>query len=84
MTFIILQKISASHKCHGFYKILGSTTVYNIDNNKKKNLEPQINILELFLKNHLLLKTRLMTAENSSLPSGLLYIFKQIKIGLLF
>ncbi len=39
------------------------TTVFNIDNNKKKNLE-QIAILKRFPKDHVTLKT---VAENSAL-----------------
>ncbi len=48
-------------------KILNSTTVFNINNNNNKKvfLEHQISILKLFLKDHLTLKTGVMTDENS-------------------
>ncbi len=52
-----------------FMKILSSTIVFNIDNNKKKNLEHQISILEWFLKYHVTPKTGVMAVENQALPS---------------
>ncbi len=42
-------------------KILGSTTDFNMDH--------QISILKWFMKDHVTLKTGVMAAENSDLPS---------------
>ncbi len=44
-------------------KNLSSTAVFNIDN------KHQISILEWFLKHHVTLKTGVMPADNSALPS---------------
>ncbi len=45
-------------------------------------LELQISILEcFFLKDHVTVKTEVMAAENSALPSGIYYFLKYIKIG---
>ncbi len=43
-------------------------TVFNLDH-FKKFIEHQISILKVFLKNHVTLKTEVMTEENSALPS---------------
>ncbi len=50
-------------------EILSSTTVFNIDTNKKILFEQQISILEWFLKDHVTMDARVMAAENSALPS---------------
>ncbi len=51
-----------------FMKILNSTAVFNIDDGKKLFLRTK-SPLEWFLKDHVTLKTKVMAAENSALPS---------------
>ncbi len=47
------------------HNILSSTAVFNTDNNKKCFLSSK----SLYLKDHVTLKTGVMTAANSALPS---------------
>jgi len=42
---------------------------FYIDNNKEMFLEHKISILELFLKDHVTLKTGVMTSQNSAFPN---------------
>ncbi len=50
-------------------KILSSTTVFNIDNNKKYFLSIKLAYYIVFLKDLMTLKTGVMAADNSALLS---------------
>ncbi len=56
-------------------KILSSTAVF-----KSLFLEHQISILELFLKDHVTLKTGVMAAENSAVITSINLILQCTKI----
>ncbi len=62
-----------------FTKILSSTTVFNIDNNKNV-FELQISILEWFPKDHVTLKTEVIMLKIQLYITGINYNLKYIKI----
>ncbi len=92
MTFIMLLKILISNKCcslkkkkkQGVHKILGNTTVFNIDDNKKELfLSTKISILEWFLNNHVKLKTGVIMLKIQLCHQGINHIkYMQIENGL--